>query len=131
MDNIKSTKLRKYFAALYLILIIVISVLFSLTHADRVKLSRTYYYYKDLKAILGDNVTGIPPTVTDYWKDKQHIIVRQHPKWPPEAIYGNVDYPFGYDVDYFWIIDKNDDSIRGPLDSIAYFKALKNINSQR
>lgn len=131
MDNIKSQELRKYLAALYLILIIVISALFSQTCTDRVRLSRTYYYYKDLKAILGDNVTGIPPTVTDYWKDKQHIIVRQHPKWPPEAIYGNVDYPFGYDVDYFWIIDKNDDSIRGPLDSIAYFKALKNINSQR
>lgn len=131
MGKIMFPTLQKFLGVLYLILIIVIFVLLSQACTDRVRLSRKYYYYKDLNAVLGDNVTGIPPTVTDYWKDKQYIIVRQHPKWPPEAIYGNVDYPLGYDVDYFWIIDRSDDSINGPLDSIAYFKALKDMCSQQ
>lgn len=101
----------------------------SLCSNDRVNLGSGYYFYTDRRDILGNKINGIPPTVENYWKDRHYIVVKQRPRWPPEAIYGVIDYPDGYDVDYYWVIDKTNNTVQGPLDSAAFYKYIqvKNI----
>lgn len=44
-------------------------------------------------------------------------------------IYGAINYPYGYDMDYYWVIDKTNDTIQGPLDSSGFYRyiQMKNI----
>lgn len=84
----------------------------------------TIFIRKGKISFLGDKINGIPPVVECYWKNRRYIIARQHPEWPPEAIYGTVDYHHGYGMDYYWIIDKTNDSVQGPLDSATFYRYI-------
>lgn len=110
-------------------LIVIIFFICELCSTDRVSLGNDYYFYKERGDILGNNNNGIPPIVEYYWNNHQYIVVKQHPKWPPEAIYGAINYPYGYDMDYYWVIDKTNDTIQGPLDSSGFYRyiQMKNI----
>ena len=68
-------------------LIVIIFFICALCSTDRVSLGNGYYFYKERGDILGNNNNGIPPIVEYYWNNHQYIVVKQHPKWPPEAIY--------------------------------------------
>lgn len=111
-------------------LIVIILCFCELYSTDRVSLGNGYYYYKERRYIIGNKIDGIPPIVEYYWKDRQYIVVKQRPKWPPEAIYGTVVYPYGYGMDYYWVVDKADDSVQGPLDSATFYRYIhmKNID---
>lgn len=110
------------------ITVIVLFFLAGLCSTDRVNLGEGYYFYKDRKDILGGKTNGVPPIVEHYWKNSRYILVRQHPKWPPEAIYGTVNYPYGYGMKYYWVIDKEKDTIQGPMDSISFYKYIRDCS---
>ena len=130
----KNRKMREPILLLYkkilFVLMVIIFFICELCTLDRVSMGNGYYFYKERKDILGDKINGIPPVVEHYWKNHRYIIVRQRPKWPPEAIYGTVDYPYGYGMDYYWVVDKADDSVQGPLDSATFYRYIhmKNID---
>lgn len=111
------------------VLIVIIFFICELCSTDRVSLGNGYYFYKERHDILGNKSNGIPPIVEYYWNNHQYIIVKQHPKWPQEAIYGTTNYSYGYDMDYYWVIDKTNDTIQGPLDSSEFYRyiQMKNI----
>ena len=113
-----------------IVLIVVMFIFCDSCSTDRVSLGGGYYFYNERRDILGGKINDIPPVVECYWKNRRYIIARQHPKWPPEAIYGTVDYPHGYGLDYYWVIDKTDDSVQGPLDSATFYRYIhmKNID---
>lgn len=118
-DRTRCFKLR-----ICIVLAVVIFLLCDLCSTDRVCLGGGYHFYKERKDILGDKINGIPPVVECYWKNRRYIIARQHPECPPEAIYGTVDYHHGYGMDYYWIIDKTNDSVQGPLDSATFYRYI-------
>ncbi len=60
----------------------------------------------------------IPPCVIGYKYDDDFIIAIQKPKTPLEQIYydfNDVKYPLGLDTTYYWIIDKKEGCVNGPL----------------
>lgn len=113
----------------FFVLMVIIFCICELCSIDRVSLGNGYYYYRERGDILGNKINGIPPVVEYYWKDRQYIVVKQRLKWPPEAIYGTIDYPNGYEMDYYWVIDKTNNSVQGPLDSATFYRyiQMKNI----
>lgn len=61
---------------------------------------------------------GIPNDIIQYNNDKKYIIAQQKPSMFINSIYEkSYDYKYGLNYIYFWIIDKKDNSVIGPLDS--------------
>lgn len=73
--------------------------------------SEIYYW------ALGDTTTVfIPPDVLSYVNTKRYILARQKPHQFDDAIYPKFyKYPFGRDTTYYWFVDKQEKSLKGPL----------------
>lgn len=86
------------------------------------------FYYGSHKHILGD--VDIPPRVLEYNLNDEYIIVKQLPKKYHDAIYDDKEYIYlnGRDKLYYWIIDKKNQDVIGPLDSIEFDKLLVENN---
>ena len=89
--------------------------------ADRTEQLGEGYFFRDeggaIRDILSRRAAGreVPATVVSYDHNDDFIIAQQRPKLPPDPLYeAEYDYP-DPSRDYFWIIDKRDDSIVGPL----------------
>jgi adenine/guanine phosphoribosyltransferase-like PRPP-binding protein len=80
------------------------------------------YFYRNegetIKDILSNNASGgeIPATVVSYDFDDDFIIAKQKPKLPQDPLYEK-DYKYdrGDKEYYFWIIEKNENIVLGPL----------------
>lgn len=73
--------------------------------------SEIYYW------ALGDTTTVfIPPDVMSYVNTKRYILARQKPHQFDDAVYPKFyKYPFGRDTTYYWFVDKQEKSLRGPF----------------
>ena len=94
--------------------------------ADRTESLGDGYFFRDegstVRDILSRRTAGgeVPATVTAYVYDDRFILAQQRPDLPPDPLYkATYNYP-DPDRDYFWIIDKRDDSQTGPLSFREY-----------
>lgn len=74
--------------------------------------TRHIYYWKE-----GDSTTVfVPPEVILYVNTSRFILAKQEPNQFDEAIYEKFyKYPFGRDTTYYWFVDKQEKSLKGPL----------------
>lgn len=108
------------------VLLLCLFLFFSLMYNDDNKnLGSGFIYNTERKDILGK--IDIPPTIILYKSDKQFIIVKQQPTEFHNSIYDKMEYvyPKGRKSLYFWIIEKNEQNIIGPLDSLDFVKELE------
>lgn len=129
MDKMNNFIKKKTF---FFSIIIVLSVLQSSCDNDSIDLGSHYKYDTKHQFITSHQIgilypfnikqqpkrKDIPPCVIDYKYDNDFIIVKQKPKVPIEQIYYDYDevyYPLGFDSIYYWIIDKNQGCVIGPL----------------
>ena len=89
--------------------------------SDRTESLGSGYFLREeggaIRDILSERAGGreVPATVTAVAYDDDFILAQQRPKSPPDPLYeAEYVYP-DPDRDYFWIINKRDDSISGPL----------------
>lgn len=89
--------------------------------SDRTESLGSGYFLREeggtTRDILSERAEGreVPTTVTAVAYDDDFILAQQRPKSPPDPLYkAEYVYP-DPEGDYFWIIDKRDDSISGPL----------------
>ena len=71
---------------------------------------------------------NIPPEVIDYVYNDSFILVKQKPKIPLEQIYydsNDILYPNSPNSEYYWIIDKRNGYVIGPLSYIDYCSKCK------
>lgn len=75
----------------------------------------------------------VPPLVIDYEYDDVFILVKQIPQLPIEQIYydyNDVTYPFGLDSTYYWIINKNNGIVLGPLTYTDFYNKCMMIGAK-
>lgn len=94
--------------------------------SDRTESLGSGYFLREeggtTRDILSERAEGreVPATVTAVAYDDDFILAQQRPKSPPDPLYeAEYVYP-DPDRDYFWIIDKRDDWISGPLSLQEY-----------
>jgi len=115
----------------FIILLFILSLILGpYQYSQEVNLGNDFYYYGSHKHILGD--VDIPPRVLEYNLNDEFIIVKQLPKKYHDAIYDDKEYIYlnGRDKLYYWIIDKTNQEVIGPLDSLDFEKLIveKEIN---
>lgn len=113
-----------YILAFILLLFILLLIVSPYQYRQRVNLGNDFFYDGTQKHILG--VVDIPPRVLEYNLNDEYIIVKQLPKKFHEAIYDDKEYIYlnGRDKLYYWIIDKKNQDVIGPLDSLEFDKLL-------
>lgn len=77
-------------------------------------------FYHEPQSIWGPKIK-IPPEIIEYQYDSHFIIVKQrlNGQEPEFEFYYHYNYPSMYG-DYYWIIDKQEDTFYGPMDSLQY-----------
>lgn len=98
-----------------------------------VDLGDGYEYNSECHHIISDHF-DIPPYIIEYKFDGNYIIVKQKPTHYFNGIY---DYPKefrkekyskGLNATYYWIIDKKDNIVYGPLSSLEFKTKCKDVN---
>lgn len=88
-------------------------------------------YTFDSKAIWGEKPEqiDIPNEVIQYNYNKKYIIAKQRYLHAVDTTWfniGNRNRAYGeYDSIYYWIIDKQKDTVYGPMDSITFIRISK------
>lgn len=99
-------------------------------------LGGNYYYYYEVKAIMGENsdMIDIPDDVVLYKYDSLYIIAKQIPNCYYDSIYNYREdftpraYSLGLDTVYYWIIMKKGQEVLGALLYDDYIKQMKILN---
>lgn len=89
-------------------------------------------YTFNSNAIWGDKPEqiDIPNEVIEYNYNSKYIIAKQLYVHAVDTSWFNIgDRTYGdYDVIYYWIIDKQEDTVYGPLDSMSFIKLSKRLD---
>lgn len=86
-------------------------------------LGGSYSYSYDSSLVVHGPKINVPPEILDIKYDHRFIIAKQrlNGQKPQREYYDShkYDYPSLYG-DYYWIIDKQEDTFHGPMDSLQY-----------
>lgn len=96
------------------ILAILIPVRIGMTFGSTEDFGNGYELYTDDRCIYGQKgglTIDIPFEVLGYESNGSFIVVRQQ----PDKYGSRGSYPYGRDTTYYWIIDKDNDRIYGPV----------------
>lgn len=110
--------LCKIFGVVFLIFLVLsfIALIVELSDDGTKDLGAGYeIFYYEPQSIWGPKIK-IPPEIIDYQYDRHFIIVKQrlNGKEPEFEFHYHYNYPSLYG-DYYWIIDKQEDTFYGPL----------------
>ncbi len=87
------------------------------------------YTYDSARNIIGPKIT-VPPEIIDIKYDRRFIIVRQRLNGlkPQQEYYDSYDYNYpSLYGDYYWSIDKREDTFYGPMDSLEYIRTTDSL----
>jgi hypothetical protein len=115
----------------YLSCIIFITLILQNCSSDYTENLGNDYFYRNeggiIKDILCKKANGgeIPATVIEYNYNNDFIIAKQKPKLPQDPLYDKTyKYNLGENVLYYWLIDKENQIVYGPL-NIEEFNKVK------
>lgn len=95
------------------------------------KLDKNFTYSYDQNAIFGKGgLPDIPPYVgsKDFCQDKKFILIKQNPSHIKDDMYDSYEeilYKKGLGYTYFWIIEKESGTVKGPLLRNEFEEAVK------
>lgn len=126
MNKIKSIITIFLFCIFFLTAWITITFIFS---DDSEDLGGGYTYYSEQKMISGK--FQIPPTILEYRYNSEIIIVKQQPTKYKDIMYNDYNYPLGRDTIYYWIIDKKNNSLTGPINYDEFQKLISKYDDKQ
>lgn len=95
-------------------------------------ISDNYYFSYEQKAIIGKSeLADIPPYVTEYYYDKDFVLVKQKPHYYKDDMYDSItshNYINGLGEYYFWIIQLKNNAVFGPMMFCEFNNVCKQIN---
>lgn len=118
------------FCLLLILLLLIIDGIFSLNYSEN-DIGGGYKYLLDSPSYIYKSNTIIPPKIYGYGYNKRFIVAKQlvdefqYTGW--KDVYDKYDYPNYNDV-YYWIIDKKEEKIYGPLFYYDYKNKCDSLN---
>lgn len=115
---------------LLIVLLLLIDGIFTLNYSEN-DIGGGYKYLLDSPSYIYKLNTIIPPKIYNYGYNKRFIVAKQsvddfqYTGW--EHVYDKYDYPNYNDV-YYWIIDKKEEKIYGPLFYYDYKNKCDSLN---
>ncbi len=104
----------------YLLLLVIVTLLIVFGNNGEHHLGNGFHYFEDPGTIdywkRGDTLKlEIPAYVLSYKNTRKWLLVEQKPREFPNAMEAAVYYPYGRDTLYYYLIDKKEKTIMGPL----------------
>lgn len=121
--NKKINQLLKFFLGLCLVWLFLTLIIPDVKH-----LGGGYVFLGEAKIIYNRKTNcELGPYVEDYKYDKNYIIVMQKMPQYQNVIYNSVEYPGSSDDIFFYVIEKQTDTVLGPLDSIMFNDCISKL----
>ncbi len=121
--NKKMNPLLKLFLGLSLVYFFLTFIMPDVRH-----LGGGYIFLGETKIIYNRKTNcEVGPYVEDYKYDRNYIIVMQKRPQYQNVIYNSVEYPGCSDSIFFYVIEKQTDTVLGPLDSTMFNDCISKL----
>lgn len=104
----------------FVVLILIVLAVVPLFDTGEHHLGKGFTYFEENRSIsywkIKDTLSlDIPPRVVSYCNMKDMLFVKQHPSKYDDVMYKTIEYKYGRDTTYFWLIDKCTKNVVGPI----------------